>query len=104
MRLSIYPLYENAGSLGTRAHACARKKTHKQYSGLGLAGKGRNEADGWPFFCYVTLLGINLHASTVRFLDTRMLKVQHIVVWFLMLCAFFSSKRLLRLKTNDGDN
>lgn len=101
VRLSIYPLYENAGSLGTHAHACARKQTHQQYTGLGLVGKGWNEADGCPFYCYVTLLGINLHANTVH-AESHLLK--HIVVWFLMFYVFFPRKRLLRLKTNVGDN
>lgn len=59
------------------AHACARKQTHKQYSGLGLVGKGWNEADGCPFYCYVTLLTTNLQANSAFFLDTRMLKVIH---------------------------
>lgn len=89
VRLSIYPLCENAGSLG--AHACACKQTHKQYSGLGLAGKGWNEADGCPFYCYVTLLRTNLHAfSGHAHPESHLLK--HIVVWFLMFYAFFSRK------------
>lgn len=91
MRLSICPLYENAGRLETRTLPCARRQTHKEYSGLGLAGKGWNEADGRPFYCYVTLLRINLHVRTVRLPDTRAAEshlVEHIVAWFVMFYAF----------------